>query len=72
VTFYNGALLTFYTLKLRLFREGGEGDREEVAANDRGLVLTFIAVSPTPTFFTLAFAGLMAGSMCTTARLADG
>lgn len=33
--------------------------------------LTFIAVSSMPAFLTLAFVGLMAGSVCPTARLAD-
>lgn len=33
--------------------------------------LTFIAMSSMPAFLTLAFVGLMTGSMCPTARLAD-
>ena len=37
----------------------------------RQFTLTFIAVPPMPALLTLAFVGFMAGSACTTARLAD-
>lgn len=45
--------------------------RAELQVIQRPL-LTFIAVSSVPAFSTLAFVGLVAGSVSSTARLADG